>query len=416
MTIRERSEQLEREHLSPHAAYSADSRGRAVAEQPDPVRTCYQRDRDRIIHQCRAFRRLAHKTQVFIAPHEDHLRTRLSHTLEVSQIGRTIAKALRLNEELTEAIALGHDVGHTPFGHAGERALDEAVRAYDPAGGFNHYEHSLRVVDELERDGSGLNLTYETRMGIVHHSKGEADLAEVLGEKADTVGRGPVPRRRDSSALQDGSGGAQAPALQDGSGGAQVPALQDGSGGAQVPALQDGTQAPKLTLEAMVIRVADRIAYLNHDLDDCLRVGVLSQDDLPSEVLRVLGYRHSQRVGRMVTDVIDCSLEQPRIAMSPEVLAATDLLRGFMFERVYFRPELMDEVRKVQGIVGGLFEVYMGGGSPPRDDTALFEATGNVPDDQPRRLRLVTDYIAGMTDRYARAQYVKHFLPSGYPF
>ena len=349
ITIRQRTEKLEQEHLSPFAAQSASTRGRQAPETLDAVRTEYQRDRDRIIHFCRAFRRLAHKTQVFISPNEDHLRTRLSHTLEVSQIGRTIAKALRLNEELTEAIALGHDVGHTPFGHAGEAALDCAYRQYDPAAHFTHSEHSLRVVDELERDGSGLNLTYETRMGIVAHSKGEADLGQVLAESG-------------------------------------------------------------LTLEAMVIRLSDRIAYLNHDLDDCLRVGVLRQDELPQEVLQVLGFRHSQRVGRMVTDIIESSYEQPRLGMGDEVRQATDALRAFMFESVYYRDELLAECRKVQGIIDGLFSVYMA------DDAALFEAARIVPTEVGLRARVVCDYIAGMTDRFARAQYVKHFLPSAYPF
>lgn len=349
MTIRERIEEWEAEHLSPHAAHSAASRGRAVAETPDLVRTEFQRDRDRIIHLCRAFRRLAQKTQVFISPTEDHVRTRLSHTLEVSQVARTIARALRLNEELTEAIALGHDVGHTPFGHSGETALDEAYRRYDPDGSFNHHEHSLRVVDELEKDGAGLNLTFETRMGIVGHSRSEAELEAVLDD-------------------------------------------------------------PELTLEAMIIRLSDRIAYLNHDLDDCLRAGVLTQDELPQEILRVLGYRHSQRVGRMVTDVIDESLDQPRISMSKPMITATDLLRRFMFENVYLRPELMEDVRRVRGVIAGLFDTYMS------DDAALFEAAGIVPDDLKRRTRLVTDYIAGMTDRFARTQYIKHFLPTGYPF
>jgi len=371
MTIRERTEQWEREHLSPGAMRSAESRGRRVPEQPDPVRTDYQRDRDRIIHQCRAFRRLAHKTQVFIAPHEDHLRTRLSHTLEVSQVGRTIAKALRLNEELTEAIALAHDVGHTPFGHAGEAALDEAVRQHDPEAGFNHYEHSLRVVDELERDGSGLNLTVETRMGIVQHSKGEADLAEILGEGAACLHRSAMHETESASRSDAGT---------------------------------------RISLEAMVIRLSDRIAYLNHDLDDCLRAGVLRQEDLPPDMLRLLGYRHSQRVGRMVTDVITESLDQPRVNMSAEMIEAVDALRRFMFERVYYRAELRHEVEQVRGVIIGLFEVYM------TEDEALFEAAGIVPEDTQRRVRIVTDYIAGMTDRFARAQYVKHFLPSGYPF
>lgn len=347
-TIRERLEAWELEHLSPYAAQSSRTRGRKAPETPDPVRTEYQRDRDRIIHACRAFRRLAHKTQVFIAPNEDHLRTRLSHTLEVSQIGRTIAKALRLNEELTEAIALGHDVGHTPFGHSGERALGEAYQRHDPEASFNHYEHSLRVVDELERDGSGINLTYETRMGILSHSKGESDLERVLSE-------------------------------------------------------------PNLSLEAMTIRLSDRIAYLNHDLDDCLHIGILDQAEVPPECLQVLGYRHSQRVGRMVTDIIEQSLDQPRLSMSSEFVEATDALRQFMFDQVYLSPSLQVEYQKVKGIIDGLFEVYM------TSDSALFEATGFVPDASPMRARVVCDYIAGMTDRFARAQYVKHFLPSGYP-
>ncbi len=349
MTIRERLEAMEQANLSPYAALSARSRGRLAPESPDPVRTVYQRDRDRIIHLCRAFRRLANKTQVFISPHEDHLRTRLSHTLEVSQIGRTIAKALRLNEELTEAIALGHDVGHTPFGHSGEAALDEAYRRHDPAGEFQHNAHSLRVLDELERDGAGLNLTYETRMGVLGHRKSERDLAEVLQE-------------------------------------------------------DEGT------LEATVIRVADRIAYLNHDLDDCLHAGVLTQDELPADCMNVLGWRHSRRVGRMVTDVIEASLDQPRLAMGDEVLAATDTLKRFMFDNVYQRPDLLAECAKVRGIIGGLFDVYMA------EDRALFEAVGYVPEDPQRRARAVCDYIAGMTDRFAREQYVKHFLPSGYPY
>ena len=349
MTIRERLEQMERAHLSPFAARSEHSRGRRAPETPDPVRTEYQRDRDRIIHLCRAFRRLAHKTQVFIEPRDDHLRTRLSHTLEVSQIGRTVAKALRLNEELTEAIALGHDVGHTPFGHSGESALDAAYRRYDPAGGFAHNVHSLRVVDELERDGAGLNLTYETRMGILGHRKSERDLCEVLAD-------------------------------------------------------------PETTLEAMVVRLADRIAYLNHDLDDCLRAGVLAQDELPAECMNVLGWRHSQRVGRMVNDLITSSLDQPQLRMSAEVLQATDALKHFMWENVYGRPELLAECAKVSGIIDGLFGVYM------TNDRALFEAVGYVPEDTPRRARLVCDYIAGMTDRFARGQYVRHFLPSSYPF
>ena len=347
MLIRERTEQLERDHLSPYAALSANSRGRRAFEEKCPVRTDYQRDRDRIIHLCRAFRRLAQKTQVFFAPQEDHLRTRLSHTLEVAQVGRTISKALRLNEELTEAIALGHDVGHTPFGHAGEAALDEIYRQYDADEGFAHNAHSLRVVDELERNGSGLNLTYETREGIAAHSKAMRSLKHSLGE-----------------------------------------------GGS--------------TLEAMVVRISDRIAYLNHDLDDCLRAGVIPAEDVPEECLVVLGRRHSERVGRMVMDVIEHSLDAPALGMSDEILDAADTLKDFLNENVYLGPRLNAEREKIRGIIHQLFHLYM------TSDEALFEGTGFVPPDVKPRARVVCDYVAGMTDRFARNQYLKHFLPSGF--
>ena len=349
MTIRERTEQWEEQYLSPYAALSKDSRGRQRPEEPCPVRTCYQRDRDRIIHLCRAFRRLAQKTQVFFSPREDHLRTRLSHTLEVSQIGRTIAKALRLNEELTEAIALAHDVGHTPFGHVGEAALDEIYRHYDPDAHFKHNEHSLRVVDVIERDGRGLNLTYETREGIVAHAKG---------------------RQRTLDAL---------------------------------------THDLPSTLEAMVIRISDRIAYLNHDLDDCLRLGVLKQEDLPRDVMDVLGWRHSERVGTMVRDIIEHSLDSPRLMMSEEVAEATDALMDFMYERVYNSPMLEEERKRVRAVVQRLFEAYM------EDDDLLREATGRVPEDLKARARLVCDYVAGMTDRFAREQFIRIFVPRGFP-
>ncbi|MCX7598897.1 MAG: deoxyguanosinetriphosphate triphosphohydrolase [Armatimonadetes bacterium] len=348
-TIRERTEAWEAEYLSPYAQLSAKSRGRLRPEEPCPVRTCYQRDRDRIIHLCRAFRRLAHKTQVFFSPREDHLRTRLSHTLEVAQIARTIAKALRLNEELTEAIALAHDVGHTPFGHCGEEALDVAYRAHDPDAHFHHAEHSLRVVDVLERSGQGLNLTHEVREGILAHPKALRSPSEYLSE-------GPAP-----------------------------------------------------SLEAQVVRVADQIAYLNHDLDDCLRTGVLREEDLPEEVLQILGRRHSQRVGRMVLDVIEHSLDSPRLAMSEEVAHASKVLMHFMDERVYHSPLLEDERRKVRGVVQQLFDFYMS------SDEALRQVVGEPPGDQKLRARLVCDYVAGMTDRFAHAQYVRHFLPSGFP-
>jgi dGTPase len=349
MTIREQIEQREADYLSQYATLSAESAGRARPEEPCPVRTIFQRDRDRIIHLCRAFRRLAQKTQVFISPREDHLRTRLSHTLEVSQIARTIAKALRLNEDLTEAIALAHDVGHTPFGHAGEDSLDKAYRSYDPKAGFAHHEQSLRVVDVLERDGEGLNLSRETREGIVAHSKSMEDLQADLQQ----------------------------------------------------------TKPP--TMEAMVVRVADRIAYLTHDLDDCLRTGFLSAQQVPAGVTAVLGERHSQRVGTMVRDLIECSLDQPRISMSSEVLQAADALKDFLLQHVYQSPRIRQETSKVEGIICGLFDLYM------QDDQAFGEINGSPPRDRKQRARQVCDYIAGMTDRFARSRYLSHFLPASFP-
>lgn len=348
-TIRERLEQMEREQLSPHATLAAESRGRERATAPDPVRTAFQRDRDRIIHLCRSFRRLAHKTQVFIAPREDHLRTRLSHTLEVSQIARTISKALRLNEDLTEAISLGHDVGHTPFGHAGEWALDEAYRACDADAAFHHAEHSVRVLTVIEREGRGLNLTCETIEGIAAHSKGDAD-TDLSLEPGDDI-----------------------------------------------------------SLEAMVVRLSDRIAYLAHDLDDCLRSDLLTLDDLPCDCVEVLGERHSDRVGAMVEDVIAHSVDRPRLAMSPRVTEAMDALKDFLFDRVYLGPPLMPAREQVYGIIERLFKLYM------RNDEAYAADIGSVPGFQKMRARSVCDYIAGMTDRFARGRYEEHFLPSGYP-
>ncbi len=349
MTIRQHIEQREADYLSQYATLSAESAGRARPESPCPVRTIFQRDRDRIIHLCQAFRRLAQKTQVFIAPREDHLRTRLSHTLEVSQIARTIAKALRLNEDLTEAIALAHDVGHTPFGHAGEDSLDQAYRAYDPQAHFAHHEHSLRVIDVLERNGKGLNLSQETRAGIVTHSKSMKDLQIDLEE----------------------------------------------------------TNSP--AMEAMVVRVADRIAYLTHDLDDCLRTGFLSAQQVPAGVTEVLGERHSQRVGTMVRDLIEHSSDQPRISMSSRVVDAADALKDFLLREVYQSPRIRHETDKVTGIIRRLFDLYM------QDDEAFAEISASVPVDPQQRARQVCDYIAGMTDRFARSRYLEHFLPAGFP-
>jgi len=349
MMVRKQIEEREKKYLSPYAVPSAASRGRAKLEQPDPVRTIFQQDRDRIIHLCRSFRRLAQKTQVFIVSTQDHFRTRLSHTLEVSQIGRTVAKALRLNEDLVEAIALAHDVGHTPFGHAGEEALDCVYRQYDAEAHFAHHEHSLRVVDCLEQEGRGLNLSRETRQGIAAHSKSMDDLAH------DLV----------------------------------------------------ATQPP--SLEAMTVRVADRIAYVNHDLDDSIRAGVLTLEQVPADILTVLGERHSDRVGRMVEDLIASSHEAPQLRMSAEVLEATDALKDFLIEKVYEADWMQREAAKAQRIVEALFETYM------QSDKDFEQIGAEVPATTKQRARRVCDYVAGMTDQFARDRYLEQVLPRGIP-
>jgi dGTPase len=346
MTIRERIEQQERETLSPHAARSAESRGRERPEAECDVRTAYQRDRDRIIHQCKAFRRLAQKTQVFISPRQDHIRTRLSHTLEVSQIARTIAKALRLNESLTEAIALGHDVGHTPFGHGGEAVIDGVYRKYDPDARFHHAAHSLRLLTALENDGAGLNLCRETLDGIGGHSKGRQNLGDLMEPD------------------------------------------------------------PAETLEARVVRLSDRIAYVNHDIDDCLRAGLIRPDEIPAESAAVLGDRHSARIGTMVRDLIEQSEDRPDIRMSAPVCRATDTLKDFLYDRVYHSALLLRERERVQVVVESLFDLYM------ESDEDLGPTP--LPTERRARARVVCDYIAGMTDRYATERYVAHFLPGAY--
>ncbi len=328
-TIRQQLEQREREILAPQSAKSADTRGRLRAEPEDPIRPAFQRDRDRVIH-CKAFRRLKHKTQVFFAPTGDHYRTRLTHTLEVSQIARSIAKVLRLNEELTEAIALGHDLGHTPFGHAGERVLQKLV-----PGGFEHYEQSLRIVDVLEQDGQGLNLTWEVRDGIARHSKGKHGVP---------VGADPAHRAS--------------------------------------------------TIEGQVARVADIIAYVNHDIDDAVRAGLLRDEDLPPERVQVLGRTSSERIGRMVTDVVLQTLEggMTEIRMSDDILQATIGLRSFLFEAVYENEVATAEFGKASGILGGLWEKVR---VRPGEflDARTIEQEGL---DAAAR-----DFLAGMTDRYA---------------
>ena len=339
MNIRQELESRERAILAPQAAKSADSRGRLRPEEEDDVRPAFQRDRDRIIH-CKAFRRLKHKTQVFFAPTGDHYRTRLTHTLEVSQIARTIAKVLRLHEELTEAIALGHDLGHTPFGHAGERILDRLM-----PGGFNHYEQSLRIVDVLENDGRGLNLTWEVRDGIAKHSKGKS--------------------------------------------GAPV---------GMPPALRSST------IEGQIMRVADLIAYVNHDIDDATRAGLLRAEDLPAGPVATLGATSSARIATLVKDVVTETLagELSEIRMSAPVLDAVLKLREFLFDAVYENSVATAEFRKATDILSGLWEKVH---ERPDEflDRRAIETDGL---DAAAR-----DFLAGMTDRYAVRLFEQLFIP-----
>ena len=333
MTIREELEYLEHKRLNPLAAFADQSRGRPreEADRENDVRTCFQRDTDRIVH-CKAFRRLMHKTQVFLSPEGDHYRTRLTHTLEVTRISRTITQALGLNEDLAEAIAMGHDLGHTPFGHAGEDALTRCMGTP-----FRHNEQSLRVVDVLERGGQGLNLTYEVRMGILGHT---------------------------------------------------------------------GDRIPE-TLEGQVVRRADQIAYVNHDIDDAIRAGILSDEDLPKDILRILGHDHSQRVNTLVCDAILTSREAGAVCLSPEVDMALKDLRAFMFERVYRNPVAKGQESKAKDMLQKLFEFY-------------YENPDQLPEDfQPQMSfdgleRTVADYIAGMTDNYAVDKYTEIFIPTGW--
>ena len=338
-SIRTQLERREHEILAPQAAKSDETKGRLRPEAEDPIRPAFQRDRDRVIHS-KAFRRLKHKTQVFFAPEGDHYRTRLTHTLEVSQIARSIAKVLRLNEELTEAIALGHDLGHTPFGHAGERVLQSLV-----PGGFEHYEQSLRIVDVLEQDGAGLNLTWEVRDGIARHSKGKHGVP---------VGADPAHRAS--------------------------------------------------TIEGQVARVADIIAYVNHDIDDAVRAGLLRSDDLPRQHTRRLGGSASERIGTMVTDVVVRTLEGglTEVRMSDEVLDATVGLRSFLFEAVYENDAATAEFKKAAGILGGLWEKV-------REDPRTF-LDQRVIDSEGLDVA-AKDFVAGMTDRYAVNLYEQLFIP-----
>jgi dGTPase len=338
-SIREQLEAREDEILAPQASRSRTSKGRLRDEPADPIRPIFQRDRDRIIHS-KSFRRLKHKTQVFFAPQGDHYRTRLTHTLEVSQIARSIAKVLRLNEELTEAIALGHDMGHPPFGHAGERVIDQIV-----PGGFSHHEQSLRIVDVLENNRQGLNLSWEVRDGIARHSKGKHGLPV-----------GAPPEHRAS------------------------------------------------TIEGQIARVADIIAYVNHDIDDAVRAGVLDIRDLPWSAVEVLGNTSSLRINAMVTDVVTETLAGglAEIRMSDPVLQATLDMREFLFKAVYENPRATAEFEKAAGVLGGLWDKLR-----QRPDQYLDAVTIETEGlDAAAR-----DFLAGMTDRYAVALFEDLFVP-----
>jgi len=340
MTIRETLERIEAETLVPRAARSAETRGRDRDEPEDDLRPSYQHDRDRIIH-CKAFRRLKHKTQVFLAHEGDHYRTRLTHVLEVTQIARTIAKSLRLNEVLAEAIGLGHDLGHSAFGHGGEAALNKLVH-----GGFDHYRQSVRVVEKLENNGRGLNLTIEVRDGILKHSKGE---------------KGELLRKRPKSRA--------------------------------------------LTLEGDIVRISDIIAYVNHDIDDGIRAGILATEDIPKPIRKTLGDTGSKRIDRMVRDVIAQTLacDYEAILMSADVLEALEELRRYMFDTMYFSDRVKHEVEKAQQLISRLFEHVVA-----HPDEYL-----DTKSDEPIE-RLAVDFIAGMTDRYAINLYERLFVPKPY--
>ncbi len=342
--IRHMLEQQEHQILHPRATFSDAALGRARKERACPLRPAFQHDRDKILHS-KSFRRLLHKTQVFLAPQGDHFRTRMTHTLEVSQIARTLARALRLNEQLTEAIGLGHDLGHTPFGHAGEAVLNRLM-----PGGFRHVDQSVRVVEVLEKDGKGLNLTPEVIDGIARHSKGRGRILS----------------------------------------------------GAKLP----------FTLEGQLVRLADIVAYVNHDLDDALRAGVVKLNEVPKELLKVLGRSHSGRISRLVTDVIShtCLDDAPRIVRSAELEEALKAMRAFLSKRVYETPAVHDEFGKCEKMLGDLFSLLV---EEPKVFARITgqRANGN----KATRARVVCDFMAGMTDRYAIRLYEELFVPQPWP-
>lgn len=330
MSIREELEESERQYLSPYASLSCESKGRDRAEEECDIRTCYQRDRDRIIHS-KAFRRLKHKTQVFLAPAGDHYRTRLTHTLEVSQIARTISKALRLNEDLTEAIALGHDLGHTPFGHAGEDVLNKVCEY-----GFTHYEQSIRVVELLEKKGKGLNLTKEVRDGILNHR----------------------------------------------------------------------TSGNPSTLEGKVVRLSDKIAYINHDIDDAMRGRILKEEDLPDEYTGILGRSKNTRINTMIHDIIKNSMGKPDIIMSEDISYAMRGLRQFMFKNVYSNPIAKGQEQKAKNMLKYLYMYYI------ENMDKLPEEYQHLVSANQKPQRVVCDYIAGMSDQYSVERFRELFIPA----
>lgn len=333
MNIRERQELTEHEILSPYASFSDQSRGRDVKEEPCEIRTIYQRDRDRIIH-CKAFRRLKHKTQVFLAPEGDHYRTRLTHTLEVAQIARTIARALRLNEDLTEAIALGHDLGHTPFGHAGERVLNSICPL-----GFAHYRQSVRIVEFLEKDGRGLNLTWEVRDGILNHR----------------------------------------------------------------------TAGNPSTLEGKVVRLSDKIAYINHDIDDGIRAGIISEEDIPREYTDLLGNSTKERLNTLINDIVINSNNKNDICMSDRIGGAMKELREHMFNNLYLNPAAKSEEEKADKLITELYRYYIANIDKLPDNYKMFITEYNQAKEQ-----VVCDYIAGMSDQYSIMKFQEIFVPKAW--
>ena len=334
--IRELSENNEEKILSKYAKLSKDSLGRNKDEEKCPIRTDFQRDRDRIIHS-KSFRRMKHKTQVFISPYDDHFRTRLTHSLEVFQISTTIARALRLNEDLVSAIALGHDLGHAPFGHAGESALDKAIKKYNPELGFHHAKQSLRVIDFLEKNGIGLNLTKEVRDGIVGHSKGIKSLHD------------------DNIDLS--------------------------------------------TLEAQVVRIADRIAYINHDIDDAIRAGLITSLDI-IKIGDKFGEKTSNRISSMVSDLIDSSIDKPKIFMSNQIAKELDTLKDFMFEKVYYNKEKLDIEAEYAEKLQNIFDYYLKNFYMVKIPEKYTVDTNS----NNERYILINDYISSMTDNYAQAR------------